>query len=288
MTSSAEIGLLRLLRGRTDETGVLNVPGHARTGDSARLPERLASAAARLRAVAVHDGSGDVDYAMLTEHAIYREYREVASELDAFDPWTLGPREQRLAFWINVFNALAIDAVVAFGLRGSIRDAPGFFRRAAYAIGGRRFSAEEIEHGILRGNRPALPRLPAPFPDHDPRLALRVQPLEPRVHFALNCATRSCPPLRVYSAACVDAELELAAAAFVHGGVSIEAERVVVSSVFQFYADDFGGPAGVAAWICRFLDDPAGRDAVLAAFSNGRVAYEQYDWALNSAAESPA
>src|SRR5439155_27248347 len=139
-------------RGRTDETGVLNdgAPDEPAAPD---LPNRFAEAAARLKAAAVTDDGGRVDYAALKGHPAYEAYRAVASELAGFDPCTLTTRTEQLAFWINLFNGLAIDAVIAFGLRGSIRESPGFFRRAAYRIGRERYSAEQIEHGILRDNR---------------------------------------------------------------------------------------------------------------------------------------
>lgn len=282
MTSSADIGLLRFVRARTDETSVLNGGEGAPVVAAPELPGRLAAAALRLRTAAVSVDGRTVDYSRLAQFPAYAEYRTLARELAAFDPANLAGREERLAFWINVYNALSIEAVVAFGLRRSIREAPGFFRRAAYQIGGQRFSAEAIEHGILRGNRPPLPRLAPPLADDDSRLAVSISPPDPRVHFAINCATRACPPLHVYTAERLELQLDDAAEAFIRGGVTIEAGQVTVSSIFLFYPDDFGGPLGVADWISRYLDDPDEIRLVRDAFARGVEIYEPYDWTLNS------
>lgn len=283
MTARADIALLRFLRERTDETAVLNDTVPAGAPAPADLPARLAAAARALRTAATDDDGRTIAYDRIAAHPAYAAFRDLTAALATFDPAALGPRAERLAFWINIFNALAIEAVVRFGLRNSIREAPGFFRRAAYRIGGRRFSAEAIEHGILRNNQPPLPRLPAPFGPDDPRLALCVAPADARVHFALNCAARSCPPLRVYTAGGIDAELDAAAAAFLHGGgLEVGRERVTLSAIFASYRADFGGEAGVADWICRYLGDVQAR-AVRAAFAQGRVTYGEYNWNLNAA-----
>src|SRR5690606_36544813 len=113
----------------------------------------------------------------------------------SFDPKGLSSWEERAALWINIYNALTIDAVIAFGIRESVREVPrmGFFRQAAYCIGGHIFSLDDIEHGILRGNR-RHPAYPVPqFDEKDPR-RYAILPFEPKIHFALTCASRSCPP----------------------------------------------------------------------------------------------
>ncbi len=286
---SADIGLLRFMRARTDEAGVLNEPDPARPYLTAGpgLPARLTVVAHRLRTVAVSDDGLAVAYEKVAAHPAYAQYRAVARELNAFDPWGLPNRDARLAFWINVYNALSIEAVLAFGLRKSIREVPGFFRRAAYCIGGRRFSSELIEHGILRGNQPPLPQLDRPIEPGNALAELCIEPPDPRIHFALNCAARSCPPLRVYSASTIEQDLDSAAAAFVRsGGVIIENGQVKVSAILLYYADDFGGAPGVASWLCRYLETATEQRSVLDAFARGLEVYEPYDWALNRVAPS--
>jgi hypothetical protein len=287
VTGAADIGLLRFMRARTDESGVLNDAGNpARVAHAAAdLPVRLAAAAQRLRAASVSGDGHSLAYDRLQHEPALIEYRAIARELAAFDPWALSGRGEQIAFWMNVYNALSIDAVLSFGLRKTIREQPGFFRRAAYRIGGHRFSSEEIEHGILRGNRPPLPQLAPPLEPDDPRLLLAIKPPDPRVHFALNCAARSCPPLLVYDGARIDAELDAAAAAFIRsGGVTVEENQVRVSAILLYYAEDFGGARGVAGWLTRYMDNSDQRRTVREAFERGIEMYEPYDWALNRVA----
>ena len=95
---------------------------------------------------------------------------------------------------------------------------------------------------MLRGNRPSpgtlvgMLRLPLPhFPASDPRAALAISPPDPRIHAALVCGARSCPPIAVYSSVALDAALDAAMAAFCEGGVVVdEAGRTVtLSSIFK-------------------------------------------------------
>lgn len=298
MSTKPDLGLLRFLRTRTDEACVLNagVPNagalHADPlQDEAPDPDAagiailssLAGAVLRLQSTLVREDGGSVAYHRLAQDPAYIAYREAIAGLAAFDPFTLRTRSERLAFWINLFNSLAIEAVLAFGIKDSIREAPGFFRRAAYRVGGMRFSGEEIEHGVLRGNRGALPRLTPPFAPNDPRRELAVSPPDPRVHFALNCATRSCPAIRFYTAERIDEQLDAAAAAFVQGGgVTIERGHVTLSAIFSMYAGDFGGIDGLASWTDRYLAEPSQRLALRAAFAHGEITFEAYDWTLNT------
>lgn len=290
--SAPDLALLRFLRAGAAETAVLNEPAAPDEapppGEAGDRPARLVAAARALRVAASADGGHTLDYARLAALPAYARLRSVAAEFAAFDPRRLATRAERLSFWINAYNALAIDAAARFGVRDSVREQAGFFHRAAYCIGGLRLSLEAIEHGVLRGNRPALPRLAPPFAPGDARLALCLAPPEPRIHFALHCATRSCPPLRVFTAANVDAELEGATAGFIAGGgVTVDGEQVRLSAIFAFYADDFGGREHLAAFIAPYLESERERGLLRSAFAAGREQYEPYDWALNAAAFAP-
>ncbi len=241
-----------------------------------------------LKAEAFDVERGRVDYTRLRSSSAYAEYQQCAARLRSFDPATLACREERLAFWINLYNALIVDAVIRFGVRRSVNESPGFFWRAAYDIGGLRYDSTDIEYGVLRGNRghPAIPG--AHFGPRDPRLAYSLDRLDPRIHFALVCAARSCPPIAVYDAERIDAQLDLAARAFIsHGGVEMDRARGVVrlSRIFQWYAPDFGGrPLGLGdkspllAYISGYLRHNS-RDYVL--HGRPRVRFMRYDWSLN-------
>ena len=241
------------------------------------------------KAAAVSADGQHVDYARLRESEAYAAYRTACTpQLRALDLSTLTAREEQLAFWINLYNALVIDAVIAYGVRQSVTEGRAgvlaFFRRAAYTVGGQRFSLEDIEHGVLRQNR-GHPYLPGPqFGPSDPRRRWVMAPMDPRVHFALNCASRSCPPIGVYDAAQIDGQLDQAARSFVAAHVRVNPDdgEVRLSAIFRWYARDFGGRAGVLDFLLRYLPDDEQRRWLQAHRVQVRFTYEPYDWALNA------
>jgi hypothetical protein len=253
------------------------------------LATALKRVANALKAAGIDEAGQQVDYARLQASDAYAALRhDLTPRLHSLDLSALATRQQRLAFWINLYNVLVIDAAITFGVSRSVSEGRlglvSFFRRAAYDVGGQRFSANDIEHGILRANRPSW-TIPGPqFGPADPRLAWRVTPLDPRIHFALNCASRSCPPIGVYDAASIDAQLDLAAASFAANDVVIDtrAGTVRLSSIFKWYAGDFGGRAGVLTLLKERLPDGEGRDWLRQQGPYVKLIYHPYDWALNS------
>ncbi|GIV95986.1 MAG: DUF547 domain-containing protein [Herpetosiphonaceae bacterium] len=242
-----------------------------------------------LKVAAMDPASGRIDYASLRQSREYADYRTTCSpKLQALDLGALGAREERLAFWINLYNVLIVDGVIAYGVRRSVSEGLAglltFFRRAAYNVGGLRFSCEDIEHGVLRANR-GHPFLPGPqFGPSDPRRSCIVAPLDPRIHFALNCGARSCPPIRVYDAAQIDAQLDLATRGFLDATVAVDARRrrVSLSRIFRWYAGDFGGRDGIIDFLLRYLPDDERRRWLSDQRDRARLVYQPYDWALAS------
>lgn len=242
-----------------------------------------------LKADAFDLDRGQVDYARVHHSAAFADYQVRARQLRTFDLTTLTSREEQLACWINLYNALIVDAVIRFDLKRSVQDVRGFFWRAAYSIGDLRFNANDIEFGILRANAPH-PAIPGPhFAASDPRLRFSLSQRDPRVHFALNCASLSCPPINVYSPDQIDRQLDLAARAFINGG-GVKIERAVgevrLSKIFQWYAPDFG-----AAWLAsgdrrpllnfaaKYVTDE--NDRAYLQHGRPKVRFQRYDWSLN-------
>ncbi|MGH7278548.1 MAG: DUF547 domain-containing protein [Candidatus Rokuibacteriota bacterium] len=258
----------------------------ASADDGASAGPADASAGERLQrvmlaALARHtDGAGRVDYARLRASADFGAVDTAARRLHAVDLTALAAREARLAFWINVYNALVLHAIVALSIRRSVTQVWNFFGRVAYRVGGFRFTADDIEHGVLRGNRRRLLPPLRPFGAHDPRLRFAVDPVDPRIHFAITCGAASCPPVGAYTAAAVDIQLDLAARNFVnqdvragHGGA------IVCSKVFKWYGRDFETAGGLAAFLLRYLDDGPVKDALARGAAPCR-AYRPYSWKL--------
>jgi len=176
-------------------------------------------------------------------------------------------RREQLAYWINLYNAVTVKIVVEHPAAASIRDiniSPGLFAAGPWGkkivtIEREPVSLDDIEHRILR-------------------------PIwrDPRIHYAVNCASLGCPNLLrdAFTAANADALLNAAARNYVNHprGMRIEAGRLTVSSIYVWFKEDFGGTdAGVLAHLRAYAD------AQTAAALAGRTQIDRdaYDWRLN-------
>jgi hypothetical protein len=256
----------------------LNTPAAEAPVEPGPAAERLQ--AAMLAALGAHvDAEGHADYDRLAASAEFAAAVEAARVLGGTRPAALTERGARLAFWINVYNALVVHGIVALGVRRSVMRSWNFFGRARYRIGELLFSLDDIEHGLLRGNRRRkLPPL-RPFGPADPRLPLAVTPPDPRYHFAISCGAASCPPVGVYRAAAVDAQLDLATRNFVNQEVALGGGRLACSRLFKWYRDDFEAAGGLRAFLLRHLDDGPAR-AALAAGATPCERFAPYRWTL--------
>jgi hypothetical protein len=213
----------------------------------------------------VPDAAGTrVDYAALRGDP---DWPRLVASLAAADPDALPGRAEKLAFWINAYNVLAIDWVVREGPVESIRDLGSLLRpvwkKKAGEIGGRDVTLDEIEHRILR-------------------------PLgEPRIHVAIVCASTSCPGLRrePFRAAALDRQLDEQARAFLadpRKGLAVDRGAGVarVSKIFDWFAGDFDASGGVRAFLARHA--PAAERAWLAERGTRlELRWLEYDWRLN-------
>jgi hypothetical protein len=207
-----------------------------------------------------------VDYAGLAGDPSWRAF---VSGLEHASP----PREPagRLAFWIDVYNVLAIDMVVRHRPVASIRDVGSWLRpvwkHPAGKVAGRTVTLDEVEHRILR-------------------------PIgEPRIHAAIVCASTSCPSLRreAYQAERLEAQLDAAMRDWLASpakGVRIEADRVLLSRIFDWFAADFEPAGGALAFARPYLSESA-RVALDALGPNPRIEWLEYDWTLNDSAGAP-
>jgi len=214
----------------------------------------------------------------------YAALKQEAADLNAFvqqlaavspenRPDLFSSRAAQMAYWINAYNAFVLDAVVEAYPVESVRDLKFgfgllFFKRDRLVAGGRRVSLDDIEHGILRR-----------------------QFADPRIHFAINCASASCPPLarQPYRAETLEAQLDQAARAFIgrEENVWMRGDVLFLSKIFEWYEEDFTRRAGAADgsatavdYLLRYL--PA-ETAARIRQEKPRVEFYNYDWSLNDA-----
>ncbi len=182
------------------------------------------------------------------------------------EPISRHSRAQQRAFWINLYNATTIKVVLDHYPVKSIRDidiSPGFLADGPWGaklvkVEGEALSLDDIEHRILR-------------------------PIwkDARTHYAVNCASVGCPNLapHAYTAEFMEGLLEEAARAFVNHprAAQVKDGLLQVSSIYKWFASDFGGETGVLAHLARY----AGRDLSDELQAHKTLDAYRYDWSLN-------
>jgi hypothetical protein len=247
----------------------------------------LKQAVNSIQAQVISSGGENVNYATLANSEIYKEFQnDLLPQLRHFNPVTLESNALKLAFWINLYNVLVIDSVIRLNIQTSITEKFGgilrFFRQAAYDIQGYRTSLEDIEHGILRCNR-GNPYIPGnQFGSSDPRNAWVITPMDSRIHFAINCASKSCPPIGIYSPDKIDIQLSMATRNFIAQETWFDPKTntLEISQIFNWFAVDFGGKDGVLKFIQRNLPN----DNIISNKSKHNqlnIKFKPYDWGLN-------
>ncbi len=204
---------------------------------------------------------GVVDYkGFKNEEVALDQYLKV---LEKTDTKTL-PRNEQFAFYINAYNAWTIKLILS-GYPGieSIKDLGRFFKspwkKKICRIDGRIITLDDIEHNILR-----------------PRFK------DPRVHFAINCAAKSCPPLRSgpYRGGELDQQLDEMASAFINDPSRnrLEGNTLHVSKIFDWFEEDFNGDI-----LAFFLKNAKGelKEQLEVNQEEIKVKYLDYDWSLN-------
>ncbi|MBI2424106.1 MAG: DUF547 domain-containing protein [Candidatus Hydrogenedentes bacterium] len=208
----------------------------------------------------VHDGA--VSYAALK--AAPEDLNAYLGSLSAvpkadYDGWT---KDRQLAFLMNAYNAFTLKLIVENYPLASIRDLSGPWSREFVPLLGATISLDTIEHEMIR----------KPFN-------------EPRIHFALVCAAKSCPPLRseAYVAERLDAQLTEQAKTFLaqteKNKLDLAKKTLYLSPIFKWYKEDFVKQAsGLAVFCAPFLPEapPATLDV-----ASLKVRYTDYDWSLN-------
>jgi hypothetical protein len=214
------------------------------------------------RVLAAHVKGGRVDYATLKARdsaaleEIYTRIGKAAVEK--------APRDEQLAFYINAYNAIVLRGAAKKYPTKSIKDALFTFFLANHTVAGRKLDLSKLEKEVIIK-----------------------QFKEPRIHFAINCASASCPPLldRPFTAAGLEGELETMTRAFLGNPANVTFDgkkgELKLSKIFDWYKDDFTGKAGtVEKFIEPYLPDAQKK---LLASRQWKIAHYEYDWSLNDA-----
>lgn len=227
---------ISVLWGGLTLAALLLSPNAAQAGDWDLLDAVLAQYVAPVQRADIRFHG--VDYGAL---AVDPRYPQLLTQIEASKPDQMHNADERLAFYINAYNVYAIKMVIDNLPMDSIRDAGSLFtsvwKKPVGNIAGEPVTLDEIEHAILR-------------------------PMgEPRIHFAIVCASLSCPNLRqeAYRAEKLEEQLEDQARKFLHDdtkGLTIEGGRVRLSQIFDWFEEDFETSGGVEAFVRSYLDLP--------------------------------
>ena len=229
------------------------------------------------------DGRG-VDYEGCSKSSAFRAYRIVAMELQQVDLSSLSQNES-LSFWLNLYNALIIHANIVVGPPTNMFERAKFFGSIGYWIGGNKYTLSIIEHGILRNNRKPPSSFSKLLKKNDPRREFVIPSLDPRIHFALVCGAKSCPPIRIYSPDNIETALQWATEGFCFEEVDINVDKksVTLSRIFQWYLKDFGSNIKqVLYWILNYLPEEKQNDLKYLLSTKIRIKYSTYDWDTNN------
>jgi len=210
-----------------------------------------------------HAGIGftGMDYAAILNS---REFDRLVASLESFSPEELRGREETLAFWINVYNIFAVKIVREHFPVTSIKDAGSIlspvWSAPAGKVGGKMYTLNNIEHEILRPMN------------------------EPAIHFAIVCASVSCPDMRpeAYTAPMLKDQMKSQISRFLDNrekGMRIDREKktVQLSMIFHWYEKDFTGAGGIIGFL---NSEPGGNRNIPKDY---KIKYLSYNWDLNAA-----
>lgn len=194
---------------------------------------------------------GNVNYAGIKSNwSSLRNYIKSLSDTMPTDEWS---QEDKLAYWMNAYNAMTIDLILRNYPLASIKDIDKPWDQRLWKLGTKWYNLEEIEHKILRKMG------------------------DPRIHFGINCASFSCPPIlnEAFTAGKVDSQLDVLARNFVNDTKrnTITTDRVDVSKIFSWFKGDFTTDGSLVDFLNKYSDNPIADKA--------KVRYREYNWSLN-------
>jgi hypothetical protein len=197
------------------------------------------------------DNDGVVQYAKIKADPSFERCISTFSAMKVSPEWK---PEMELCYWINVYNAFTIKLICDHYPLKSITDIKDPWKQKFITLNGEKFSLDQIENEILRPK----------FKD-------------PRVHFAINCASISCPKLnnRAFFPESLNKMLDKLAKGFVNDPTRnvLAKDKIQISKIFEWFSDDFSARGGLTGYINRFANEQVDPEAT--------IEFLDYNWNLN-------
>jgi hypothetical protein len=195
--------------------------------------------------------TGIVNYkGFIQNKKLLEDYISSLGESSPSDTWT---KEDKLAYWMNAYNAMTINLIIRNYPLKSIKDLDKPWDQRLWKLGDKWYNLNEIEHQILRKMD------------------------EPRIHFGINCASFSCPPLlnEAFNASKVDSQLNILAFRFINDPKrnSISEMSVEISEIFSWFAKDFKKDGSLFEFLNKY--------SAVQIDSKAKKEFKKYDWTLN-------
>ena len=196
-------------------------------------------------------GKGNVDYkGFKKDAAALQSYLNVLAKNLPEKSWS---KNAILAYWINAYNAYTVKLILDHYPLKSIKKIDSPWDAAFFTLGSKKYSLGEIEHKILRKMN------------------------EPRIHFAINCASFSCPNLanEAYTETELEKQLETVARSFVNDKTknTITPDKIEISSIFDWFSGDFKTKGTLIDYLNKYSSTKINKSA--------KVKYKEYNWNLN-------
>ena len=195
---------------------------------------------------------GKVNYkAFKKDRTVLRMYLHALGRKTPTENWS---KQEKLAYWINAYNAMTIDLIIRNQPIGSIKDIDNPWKQSLWKLGGDMYNLDTIEHQILRKME------------------------DPRIHFAINCASFSCPVLlnEAFTAHSVDTQLEALTVGFINDTQrnTITPQAITISKIFKWFSKDFKKNQSLIEFLNTYSTIKIQR--------NAKINYLDYNWELNN------
>jgi hypothetical protein len=223
----------------------------------------------------LNDDGDKINYAAWKEspqdlQALDQQVALLARVSPKSDPDQFPTPATKRSYWINTYNTLVLQAVLEYWPLESVQDVKisvtsrlvpgkGFFYDRKVTVGGKQTNLYKLEKEVLKTQK------------------------DPRLHFAFNCASTSCPVIRPWE--WTDDQLDQAGREFINNkhNVSVESDTVMLSSIFKWYKKDF--PADILVYLQQYAEPSLKQALQVALDGKYRIRYETYDWSLNTSSD---
>jgi len=194
---------------------------------------------------------GETNYSgFIQNKTTFKSYLTALSENMPTEKWT---KEDKLAYWMNTYNAFTIKLIIDNYPTKSIKDIKNAWDSRFFKLGNKWYNLSDIEHKVLRKMN------------------------DPRIHFGINCASFSCPPLlnRAFTAATVNEQLDYLAHQFINDTTrnTISEDSIQLSKIFQWYTKDFKTEGSLIDYLNKYSD--------ITINSSAKKSFKKYNWSLN-------